>query len=68
MYFDVDCDYLNILGWFYHAPEPSRRNEAMGVPLASQIPGLNDLSSIPYDDAPKPLFKDSGKFQMLFGA
>jgi len=37
---------LSEIGWFYHAPEPPRRNEAQGVPLASQIPGLNDLSSI----------------------
>ena len=48
-------------GWFYHAPEPTRRNEAQGVPLASQIPGLNDLSSIPYDDEPRPLFRETGK-------
>lgn len=51
---------LSEIGWFYHAPEPPRsKHESQGIPLASQIPGLNDLSSIPYDDEPRPLFRDT---------
>lgn len=50
---------LSEIGWFYHAPEPPRKSASAGIPLASQIPGLNDLSSIPIDDAPKPLFRDT---------
>lgn len=52
---------LLLAGWFYHAPEPPRKSASAGIPLASQIPGLNDLSSIPIDDAPKPLFRDTGQ-------
>lgn len=52
-------------GWFYHAPEPPRKGDMQGIPLASQIPGLNDLSSIPQNDEPRPLFRDTGEIKQI---